>query len=410
MTIRSVVIVGAGQAGFQTALSLRQEGFSGKVVLIGDEPSLPYQRPPLSKAYLFGKVSLDALRFRQEKFYGDHRIEVRHDLVAAIDRTNRSVILGSGTSVPYDHLVLAVGAHNRALPVPGAELDGVLGLRTLADADTLRARLKEAKNVVVVGAGFIGLEFAAVANTLGANVHVLELADRAMARAVTSEMSNLFADAHRSWGVHLEFRQGLSSIEGSQGKVAAVKTTHGGRLPADLVVFGVGVLPNVQLAAEAGLDVENGIRVDAHLLTSDPAISAIGDCAQFPSLEAGATVRLESVQNATDQARTVAARLAGKPARPYAAVPWFWTDQGDLKLQIVGLVQGCDESVVLGSAETRSLSVLCFRHKHLIAVESVNRPADHVAARRLLARTSTLSPQEAAALRFDLKTYEALSR
>ena len=410
MTTRSVVIVGSGQAAFQTALSLRQEGFSGKVVLIGDEPSLPYQRPPLSKAYLFGKVSLDALRFRQEKFYGDHRIEVRHDLVAAIDRTNRSVILGSGTSVPYDHLVLAVGAHNRALPVPGAELDGVLGLRTLADADALRARLKEAKNVVVVGAGFIGLEFAAVANTLGANVHVLELADRAMARAVTSEMSNLFADAHRSWGVHLEFRQGLSSIEGSQGKVAAVKTTHGGRLPADLVVFGVGVLPNVQLAAEAGLDVENGIRVDAHLVTSDPAISAIGDCAQFPSLEAGGTVRLESVQNATDQARTVAARLAGKPARPYAAVPWFWTDQGDLKLQMVGLVQGCDETVVLGSAETRSLSVLCFRHKHLIAVESVNRAADHVAARRLLARTSTLSPHEAAALRFDLKTYESLSR
>jgi len=410
MTIRSVVIVGAGQAGFQTALSLRQEGFSGKVVLIGDEPSLPYQRPPLSKAYLFGKVGLDALRFRQEKFYGDHRIEVRHDLVAAIDRTNRSVILGSGTSVPYDHLVLAVGAHNRALPVPGAELDGVLGLRTLADADALRARLKEAKNVVVVGAGFIGLEFAAVANTLGANVHVLELADRAMARAVTSEMSNLFADAHRSWGVHLEFRQGLSSIEGSQGKVAAVKTTHGGRLPADLVVFGVGVLPNVQLAAEAGLDVENGIRVDAHLVTSDPAISAIGDCAQFPSLEAGGTVRLESVQNATDQARTVAARLAGKPARPYAAVPWFWTDQGDLKLQMVGLVQGCDETVVLGSAEAWSFSVLCFRHKQLIAVESVNRAADHVAARRLLARTSTLSPQEAAALRFDLKTYEALSR
>jgi len=410
MTIRSVVIVGAGQAGFQTALSLRQEGFSGKVVLIGDEPSLPYQRPPLSKAYLFGKVGLDALRFRQEKFYGDHRIEVRHDLVAAIDRTNRSVILGSGTSVPYDHLVLAVGAHNRALPVPGAELDGVLGLRTLADADTLRARLKEAKNVVVVGAGFIGLEFAAVANTLGANVHVLELADRAMARAVTSEMSNLFADAHRSWGGHLEFRQGLSSIEGSQGKVAAVKTTHGGRLPADLVVFGVGVLPNVQLAAEAGLDVENGIRVDAHLVTSDPAISAIGDCAQFPSLEAGGTVRLESVQNATDQARTVAARLAGKPARPYAAVPWFWTDQGDLKLQMVGLVQGCDETVVLGSAEAWSFSVLCFRHKQLIAVESVNRAADHVAARRLLARTSTLSPQEAATLRFDLKAYEALSR
>jgi NADPH-dependent 2,4-dienoyl-CoA reductase/sulfur reductase-like enzyme len=264
--------------------------------------------------------------------------------------------------------------------------------------------------VVVVGAGFIGLEFAAVANALGANVNVLELADRAMARAVTPEMSYLFADAHRSWGVHLEFRQGLSGIEGSKGKVAGVKTTDGGRLPADLLVFGVGVLPNVQLGAEAGLDVENGIRTDAHLVTSDPAISAIGDCAQFPSLEAGGTVRLESVQNATDQARTVAARLARKPAHPYAAFPWFWTDQGDLKLQMVGLVGGCDETVVLGSAKSRSLSVLCFRHKHLIAVESVNRPADHMAARRLFTRTPTLSPHEAAAPGFDLKTYEALFR
>jgi NADPH-dependent 2,4-dienoyl-CoA reductase/sulfur reductase-like enzyme len=410
MTIRSVVIVGGGQAGFQTALSLRQEGFAGEVVLIGDVPSLPYQRPPLSKAYLLGKIGVDALRFRPEKFFTDHRIELRHDVVAAIDRTNRCVTLGSGTSVPYDHLVLAVGAHNRTLPGPGVELDGVLGLRTLADADALRARLKEAKNVVVVGAGFIGLEFAAVANALGANVNVLELADRAMARAVTPEMSYLFADAHRSWGVHLEFRQGLSGIEGSKGKVAGVKTTDGGRLPADLLVFGVGVLPNVQLAAEAGLDVENGIRTDAHLVTSDPAISAIGDCAQFPSLEAGGTVRLESVQNATDQARTVAARLARKPAHPYAAFPWFWTDQGDLKLQMVGLVGGCDETVVLGSAKSRSLSVLCFRHKHLIAVESVNRPADHMAARRLFTRTPTLSPHEAAAPGFDLKTYEALFR
>jgi 3-phenylpropionate/trans-cinnamate dioxygenase ferredoxin reductase component len=240
MTIRSVVIVGAGQAGFQTALSLRQEGFAGEVVLIGDESGLPYQRPPLSKAYLLGKIGVNALRFRPQKFFSDHRIEVRHNLVAAIDRTNRRVTLGSGTSVPYDQFVLATGAHDRTLPVPGAELNGVLGLRTLADADALRVRLKEAKDVVVVGAGFIGLEFAAVANALGANLHVLELADRAMARAVTPEMSHLFADAHRSWGVHLEFRQGLSGIEGSQGKVAGVKTTDGGRLPADLVVFGVG--------------------------------------------------------------------------------------------------------------------------------------------------------------------------
>jgi NADPH-dependent 2,4-dienoyl-CoA reductase/sulfur reductase-like enzyme len=408
--IRSVTIVGAGQAGFQTALSLRQEGFAGEIVLIGDEPGLPYQRPPLSKAYLLGKIDVSALRFRPEKFFTDHRIDVRHDVVTAIDRTNRRVTLGCGSSVTYDHLVLAFGAHNRTLPVPGAELDGVLGLRALADADTLKARMKEAKNVVVAGAGFIGLEFAAVAKALGVNVHVLELADRAMARAVTLETSQLFADAHRSWGVHLEFRQGLSRIVGTQGKVTAVETSSGRQLPADLVVFGVGVLPNVRLAAEAGLDLENGIRVDGHLVTSDPSISAIGDCAQFPNVEAGGTVRLESVQNATDQARAVAARLAGKQTPPYGAVPWFWTDQGDLKLQMVGLAQGCDETVVLARAETHSLSVLCFRHKRLIAVESVNRAADHMAARRLLARTTTLSPQEAAAEGFDLKTYEASSR
>jgi len=410
MALRSVVIVGAGHAGFQAAASLRQDGFGGDVVLIGDEPGLPYQRPPLSKAYLLGKMGVEVLPFRPEKFFTDHRIELRHDRATAIDRTNRRVTLGSGGSITYDHLVLAVGAHNRALPVPGAELDGVLGLRTLADADALRARLKDARDVVVVGAGFIGLEFAAVARALGTDVHVLDLTDRPMARAVTPEMSQLFGEAHRGWGVDLEFREGLSRIDRMNGRVTGVETTGGRRLRADVVVFGIGVLPNIQLAAEAGLAVENGIKVDAHLLTSDPSISAIGDCAVFPNPETGGTIRLESVQNATDQARAVAARLAGKPAAPYEVVPWFWTDQGDLKLQMAGLVEGCDQTVVVGRPDARSLSVLCFRRGHLIAVESVNRPADHMAARRLLARTPTLLPHEAARDGFDLKAYEAASR
>jgi 3-phenylpropionate/trans-cinnamate dioxygenase ferredoxin reductase subunit len=409
MTVKAVVIAGAGQAGYQVAASLRQEGFEGRVTLVGDEPTLPYQRPPLSKGYLMGKLSSEALWFRPEKYFHDQKIELVHGTVTAIDRTNRRVTLQSGRSLDYDHLVLATGAHNRALPVPGADLDGVFGLRSLRDADAVAGRVKQARNVVVVGAGFIGLEFAAVANALGASVHVLELADRPMARAVTHETAEFFRRAHETWGVKLDFRQGLARVEGADGEVVGVETTDGRKLPADLVVFGIGVLPNVQLAAEAGLDIENGIRVDPYLLTSDPSISAIGDGAFFPSQHAGGHTRLESVQNAADQGRNVAARLVGKAA-PYAAVPWFWTDQGDLKLQIVGLLSGHDSTVMVGDPTERRFSVLCFRREHLMAVESVNRPADHMAARRILARLPTLTPNDAAAAGFELKNWEASSR
>lgn len=409
MSLNSVAIVGAGQAGFQVAASLRQAGFAGAVTLIGDEPDVPYQRPPLSKAYLLGKISVDTLRFRKREFFVDNRIELIHDTAAAIDRTNQRVILKSNPAVAYDHLVLAMGAHNRALPVPGTESDGVFGLRTLQDADGLAARMQQARNVVVAGAGFIGLEFAAVAAARGLSVHVVELGTRVMARAVSVETSEFFRVAHESWGVKLDFMQGLACIEGRDGTVTGIETTDGRKLPADLVVFGIGVLPNVAIAAEAGLDIENGIRVDADLLTSDPSISAIGDCSSFPSRHAQRHIRLESVQNAADQARCVAARLTGKGA-PYSAVPWFWTDQQDLKLQIAGLLDAHDSTVVLGSASSRQMSVLCFRRNHLIAVESVNRPADHMAARKLLARMPTLTPAQAAAENFDLKSFEAATR
>jgi len=405
----SVVIVGAGQAGFQLAASLRQDGFEGDITLVGNEPGLPYQRPPLSKAYLTGKVNAEGIQFRPEKFFTDHRVQLVHGEVEAIDRTNRRVTLRDGTALAYAHLVLALGAHNRALPVPGAELRGVFGLRTREDADALAARLDSARNVVVVGAGFIGLEFAAIAAIKGATVHVLELGDRPMARAVTPETGAFFSEAHRGWGVKLDFRQGLVRIVGNGGEVAAVETTDGRELPADLVVVGIGVLPNVRLAAEAGLDIENGIRVDSYLLTSDPAVSAIGDCAFFPSQHADAHIRLESVQNAADHARAVAARLTGKPA-PYVAVPWFWTDQGDLRLQIAGLLAGYDSTVLIGKPQERQFSVLCFQRGHLIAVESVNRAGDHMAARRVIARRATCSPQEAAAPGFDLKAWEAATR
>lgn len=410
MTLASVVIVGAGQAGFQVASSLRQEGYEGHITLIGDEPGLPYQRPPLSKAYLLGKIQDTNLLFRPAEFYANQRIELLHSQVTAIDRQNGRVILASGDAINYDHLVLATGAHNRPLPVPGAEMPQVFGIKTKADADALAPLAKAARNVVVIGAGFIGLEFAAVAAALGANVHVLELAERPMARAVSREMSELFRQAHEQWGVHFDFREGLTRIDGDNGNVCAVQTADGRTLPADLVVFGIGVIPNAQLATEAGLAIENGIKVDANLLTSDPRISALGDVANFPCLQNDEKhTRLESVQNAVDQARAVAARLMGKPT-PYGALPWFWTDQGDLKLQIAGLSNGYDSTVILGSAQDKQLSVLCFRNDRLVAVESCNRMGDHMAARKILSRAPRLTAAQASAEGFDLKAWEAANR
>jgi NADPH-dependent 2,4-dienoyl-CoA reductase/sulfur reductase-like enzyme len=409
MSLNSIVIVGAGQGGWQVAASLRQEGYSGQITLIGDEAGLPYQRPPLSKAYLLGKTGLANLHLRPESWYSSQQVCLLHDTVTTIDRSRQRVNLASGASLPYDHLVLATGARNRTLAVPGAGLQGVIGIRTLADADALAPLLKRARLAVVVGAGFIGLEFAAVAAALGLSVQVLELADRPMARAVSQPMSQLFREAHEAWGVRFEFHQGLSHIQGDHGRVSAVQTSEGRTLAADLLVYGIGVLPQVQLAAQAGLATANGICVDDRLLTTDPAISAIGDAAAFPSLHTGTALRLESVQNAVDQARAVAARLMGKSA-PYTALPWFWSDQGDLKLQIAGLSQGHDQTVLLGDAALRQLTVLCFKGDTLIAVESVNRPADHMAARRMLAQPPRLRPAEAAAPGFDLKVWEKASR
>ena len=407
--LNHVLILGAGQAGYQVAASLRSEGFAGEITLIGDEPGLPYQRPPLSKAYLLGKIAAPALRFRAPEFYEQHRITLVHDRVTAIDRTLRHVKLASGATPGFDHLVLATGARNRVPVVPGSELDGVFGVRTLADADALAPRLASVKNVVVIGAGFIGLEFAAVAAAKGLTVHVLEMSPRVMARAVTPQTSAVFRAAHESWGTTLDFGHSAARFNGVDGKVTSVETEDGRTLPADLVVYGIGVVPNAELAAAAGLNVHNGISVNELLLTEDAAISAVGDAVSFPSPHSAAPIRLESVQNASDQARNVAARLMGKPA-PFTALPWFWTDQGDMKLQIVGLLDGHDETVLIGSTEAKQLSVLCFRAGRLIAVESINRTSDHMAARKVIARGDALTVAQASAEGFDLKAYELASR
>lgn len=410
MSSTSIVIVGAGQAGYQVAASLRQEGFEGAIKLVGDEPGVPYQRPPLSKAYLLGKVGVAALRFRPPEYFDEHRITRIQSSVSRMDRERRELVLKNGETLSYDHLVLATGARNRVPTVPGIELDGVFGLRSLADADGLSQRLGHAQRAVVIGAGFIGLEFAAVAAARGISVDVLELGTRPMARAVSTITSRVFDQAHASWGVRIHYGQSLAAIDGVDGHVTGVQLARGEVLPADLVVYGIGVLPNAELASEAGLAVHNGIAVDAQLLTSDPAVSAIGDVVSFPSPWAQQPIRLESVQNAVDQAKAVAARLVGKPTANYDALPWFWTDQGELKLQIAGLAEGHDETVVLGSEAQRQISVLCFRAGRLVAVESCNRPADHMAARKLIARHTPLSAAEAAAEGFELKAFEAATR
>ena len=402
-----VAIVGAGQAGFQAASSLRQEGFAGRIVLIGDEPALPYQRPPLSKSYLAGESGLDELWLRPEAFYEKQQIDlVTGETVAAIDRPGRSLRLASGGEITCDHIVIATGARFRPLAVPGADLDGVLPLRTLADADILRERLPNAREVVVVGAGFIGLEFAAVARAAGVAVHIVEVTHHPMGRVVSAQISRFFTAAHRGWGATISLGTGVARILGTDGRVVAVETSDGRISPADLVLVCIGVIPNAELARGAGLAVDNGIVVDEYLATGASEIAAIGDCANFPTRFADGRVRLELVQNGVDQARAAAARIAGKQA-PYDKVPWFWSDQADLKLQIAGITAGHDAAVVRGDPESGSFSVFCFAGGRLLGVESINRPADHIVARRLLAGDPCLAPEQAADESFDLKAHAA---
>ncbi len=321
-------------AGFQLAASLRQHGFDGHVVLVGDEPGLPYQRPPLSKDYLSGKHGLDLLLMRPEGFTAEQHIEyVSGVRVTEIDRAAQQVKLSIRASLGYDHLVIATGARNRVRHLPGVELDGVCYLRDLAETDHLRQRLAFAESVVVIGAGFIGLEFAAIARATEA-VHIVELADRVMGRVICRESSAHFLAAHRATGVEFTFGASAERIVGEGGKVTGVALKDGVTLPADLVVVSIGVVPNAELAAAAGLAAGNGIIVDEQLLTADPAVSAIGDCVLFPSVHSRVgPVRLEAVQNAADHARCVADRLVGKP-HPYAALPWFWSEQGEQRLRV----------------------------------------------------------------------------
>jgi len=402
-----VVIVGAGQAGFQVAASLRMEGYEGSIALIGDEPNLPYQRPPLSKGFMSGKQDIEATVLRPLAFYEGHRIDlITGARVTEIDRESRTVRLASGGSLRYDALVLAVGARNRTLPVKGADLDGVCYLRTDAEAVEIRQRLQHARDIVVIGGGFIGLELAAAARTLGKSVRVLEIQSRLMPRVVSPILSDFYRDLHTGQGVEISLGVALSEIVGYEGKVSEADLSDGSVCPADLVLVGIGVIPNIELAYHAALSVANGIAVDEHLRTQDESIYAIGDCADHPNpfadRSSGGRARIESVQNAADQAKCVAAAIVGR-SENYRAVPWFWTDQFDIKLQMAGLSDGYGQVVTRGEPESRKFSVFYFRDGRLAAVDSINRPADHMAGRKLIGAGTEITPEQAADTSVDLK-------
>jgi 3-phenylpropionate/trans-cinnamate dioxygenase ferredoxin reductase subunit len=389
-----LVIVGACHAGVQIAASARENGYQEPIFLIGEEKALPYQRPPLSKAFLLGKTPEEALALRAETFYESHGIELLlGERAQKLDRRAKRLELKSGRVLEYGKLALASGARVRLLPLPGAELKGVLYLRDLADSKTLKERAESAQSVAVIGGGFIGLEIAASMKSLGKEVTVIEAADRLMARAVGQEVSAFYAAQHRARGVDVKLSCSVEKLEGNaKGAVSAVVTAEG-RVAADLVVVGIGVQPNVELAAEAGVDCPNGIAVDVFARTHDADILAAGDCAFHPNTWAnggeGGMVRLESVQNAADQARTAGAMIAGEE-KPYESAPWFWTDQFDIKMQMVGLSQCHDRTVLRGAPEEGKFSVFYFRGKRLLAIDSINRPADHIAGRKLL--SARLSP------------------
>jgi 3-phenylpropionate/trans-cinnamate dioxygenase ferredoxin reductase subunit len=400
-----IVIIGAGQAGVQIAEALRAANYTGAIALLGDEPYAPYHRPPLSKAWLAGEIDGAQLTMRAPELLARKNIELRTGVkVIAIDRAARTVTLAGGSTLPYAGLALATGATPRSLPLPGSNAQGVLALRTRDDAARIAARFQHCSErglpVVVIGGGFIGLEVAATARKKGLHVTVLEALPRLLARALAPMLSDWYARLHRSHGVQLVLNAQVQSIESENGAVSAVTTADGQRYPAGLVLVGIGVTPNDQLAEAAGLACDRGIVVDACARSSDPAIVAAGDCTAR-RLDDGSLLRLESVQNATEQGKCAAAGLLGQQ-RPFTATPWFWSDQYDKKLQMAGVSAGADRWVARGDIEGASFSVFHYRGERLLAVDSINAPKEHLLARKLLDAGVSPTAEQVDDLGFDL--------
>lgn len=378
---KSIAIVGAGQAGLQAVQSLRQAGFDGSLTLIGDEPHAPYQRPPLSKAYLANEIGADRLELKPAAFFTDNNVTCLFGVGAQrLDARDNLLSLSDGTTLKYDMALLATGSRPRALPIEGGDLDGVVTLRTIADVDAMRPFIDGGSRALIIGGGYIGLEVAAIARKLGLEVTVLEAFDRVMARGTCEVVSHHYEAMHRSRGVELILGARVQRIEKiSDGlKVHTEQATYN----ADLVLVGVGAQPNQELAEEAKLAVDNGIIVDAMCRTAAPNVFAAGDCSSFPSSRYGRRVRLESVQNAIDQAKAAALSMLSK-GEAYDPVPWFWSDQYDAKLQIAGLGQDADEQILRGDIEGGAFSVAYVKQDRLIAIDAVNVPKDYMMARRI---------------------------
>jgi 3-phenylpropionate/trans-cinnamate dioxygenase ferredoxin reductase subunit len=398
-----LVIVGGGQAAAQAVQSLRQQNFAGAITLLCDEPYPPYQRPPLSKKYFAGELPRERLLLRPAAFYAEKGVALELGArVEEIEPGARRVRLRDGRTLAYDRLLLATGSRARVLAIPGADLSGVHYLRTITDVDGILAALAPSGRVVLIGAGYIGLEVAASARQRGFDVTVLEAADRVMSRTVSREVSAFYEACHRAAGVVIHCSTGVKAFHGPS-RVTAVETGDGRKFACDVAIIGVGVEPNVELASGAGLACSNGIVVDELARTADPHIVAAGDCTNHPLPPLGKRVRLESVPNAIHQAKVAAATLLGVPT-PYSEVPWFWSDQYDLKLQIAGLSTGYDEVVLRGDPAARSFAAFYLKGGQILAVDAVNSPREFIAGKKLVANRTRVAPDVLRDARVDLAT------
>jgi len=399
---QAFVIVGASHASVQAIDTLRREGHQGPIVLVGDELHLPYNRPPLSKKFLSGELERERLLLRSPRFYEQARVEARLGVqVTAIDCGARRLRFGDGGELTYDRMLLCVGSRPRLLEMPGHDLGGIHYLRTIADVEAIRADLQGARRLVVVGAGYVGLEAAASARHLGLDVTVLEMADRPLNRVVAPLLSEFYLGRHEREGVHIHCGTSVTAFEGD-GRVRAVVCSDR-TYPADIVIVGVGILPDVSLAAAAGIRCENGVWVDEQCQTSDQNVWAAGDCTNHPSVRYGRRVRLESVDNAVEQGRVAATNMCGGQAR-HEHVPWFWSDQYDVKLQIAGLSQGYDEAVLRGDPQSGSFALYYLAQGELLAVDAVNSPRDFMTGKRWIAERKHPDAAKLGDTSIDLKT------
>ena len=400
----SVVCIGAGQAALSCAAKLRALGHSGAITLIGDEPHLPYQRPPLSKKYLTGEMPLDRLLLRPPEWFEAQAVTcLTGERVAAIDRAGHSVALASGRSIPYDRLVLATGCTPRQLPASVTKgLSGLHTVRNISDIDRMALEFREGARAVVIGGGYIGLEAASVAAKRGLSVTILEAASRILERVACKETSAYFEALHRGHGVEILTAVKLAAFDGVDGKLTEAVLADGRRFPCDLAIIGIGVTPNTELAAAAGLAIENGIAVDAFCRTSDPDILAVGDCASFPYH--GQRLRLESVPHAIAHGEAAAAVIAGQ-GQAYVAKPWFWSDQYDVKLQIAGLNLGYDQVVTRGPGPAGDYSVWYYRQGQLIAVDAANAATAYMVGKRLIESGKTVAADRVADSSEDMKRW-----